>query len=273
MRFSCTSMIATALGALAFSGCVWAQDTDTEPSSSEPRYGQEGKDVVWVPTADSLVARMLDMAEVTPDDVLVDLGSGDGRTVIAAARRGVPSRGIEYNADLVQVSRRAAEKAGVADLARFEEGDIFESDFSEATVVTLFLLPALNLRLRPILLDMKPGTRVVSNSFDMGEWQPDDMVEVERTDCQTWCRAYKWVVPAKVDGAWKTADGELALRQTFQMLEGTLRRGGDAVELRDARMDGTQIRFTAGDRRYVGQVEGDAMRGTIDGGMPWSAKR
>lgn len=273
MKLHATSVLIATVGALFIGGCAWAQNAEADAAAPQPRYGQEGKDVVWVPTADSLVARMLDMAEVTPDDVLVDLGSGDGRTVIAAARRGVPSRGIEYNADLVQVSRRAAEKAGVANLARFEEGDIFESDFSEATVVTLFLLPALNLRLRPILLDMKPGTRVVSNSFDMGEWQPDDLVEVERTDCQTWCRAYKWVVPAKVEGTWKTADGELALSQTFQMLEGTLRRDGDAVELSDARMDGKQIRFTAGDRRYVGQVEGDTMRGTIDDDTPWSAKR
>ncbi|AUN93626.1 SAM-dependent methyltransferase [Pseudazoarcus pumilus] len=273
MKLHATSMLIATVGVLLIGASVWAQNTDTDTSSSEPRYGQEGKDVVWVPTADSLVARMLDMAEATPDDVLVDLGSGDGRTVIAAARRGVPARGIEYNPELVEVSRRAAEKAGVTDLARFEEGDIFESDFSEATVVTLFLLPALNLRLRPILLDMKPGTRVVSNSFDMGEWQPDDQVEAEQSACQTWCRAYKWVVPAKVDGRWRMDGGELVLRQTFQMLEGTLRSEGRAVELSEARMHGARIRFSADGRDYVGKVSGDTMRGTIDGDTPWSATR
>lgn len=271
MQFACKKNLITALGALAIglAGPVSAADD----GDYEPSVGQQGKDVVWVPTGDSLVARMLDMAELKAGDRLVDLGSGDGRTVIAAARRGIPSRGIEYNPELVQLSIRNAQRAGVSDLAKFEEGDIFESDFSEATVVTLFLLPELNLRLRPILLDMRPGTRVLSNSFDMGDWEPDERAEVTEKDCASWCRAYKWVVPAKVGGTWKLNGGELKLTQTFQMLEGTLKRGGQAVAIREARMDGEQIRFDAGGQHYVGTVEGNTIRGTIDGAQAWRATR
>lgn len=272
MRILNTAIAAAALGALAIGGSAWAQAPNSAASAYKPSVGQEGKDVVWVPTADSLVTRMLDMAELKPEDRLVDLGSGDGRTVIAAAKRGVKARGIEYNPDLVVLSRQAAKEAGVADTAKFEQGDIFESDFSEATVVTLFLLPGLNLRLRPILLDMAPGTRVVSNSFHMEEWQSDDMVEVDG-ECSTWCRAYKWVVPAKVEGNWKIGNQQLALKQTFQMLEGTLRDGGKTVEIKDGRLYGTQIRFAVGQKLYVGEVDGNTIRGTIDGKTAWTAKR
>lgn len=273
MRVLNTLLAAAACGALAVGGAAWAQPaTESTAPAYKPSVGQEGKDVVWVPTADTLVARMLDMAELTPEDRLVDLGSGDGRTVIAAARRGVPARGIEYNPDLVALSRQNAEAAGVADRATFEVGDIFESDFSEATVVTLFLLPALNLRLRPTLLDMPPGTRIVSNSFHMEEWQSDEQIEVDGA-CSTWCRAYKWVVPARVEGSWKLGDQQLALKQSFQMLEGELRGDGETLEIADARLDGTKIQFTVGQRRYVGEVEGDTMRGSIDGKTAWSATR
>lgn len=261
-----------AIAAVLAVGAAMTVSTTGMAADYQPRVGQEGKDVVWVPTADSLVARMLDMAELKPGDRVVDLGSGDGRTVIAAAKRGFPARGIEYNADLVALSRRNAEAAGVADLARFEQGDIFETDFSDATVVTLFLLPALNLRLRPILLDMPPGTRIISNSFHMDEWQSDDRVTVEGA-CSTWCRAYKWVVPAKVEGRWRLGDDELVLRQSFQMLEGSLNRGGKVVDIADARLDGTRIQFTAGGRNYVGQVDGTTMRGSVNGRTAWSATR
>lgn len=270
MRLLSTFLVAAALGALAVSAPATAQTGGSDAYT--PSVGQEGKDVVWVPTADVLVARMLDMAELKPGDRLVDLGSGDGRTVIAAARRGVKSRGIEYNPDLVVLSRAAASTAGVSDMATFEQGDIFESDFSEATVVTLFLLPALNMRLRPILLDMPPGTRVVSNSFDMEDWQSDEMVEVDGA-CTTWCRAYKWIVPAKVEGNWKIGNQQLALKQTFQMLEGSLRGNGRTMAIEDARLEGARIRFSVGKQRYVGQVDGDTIRGTIDGKTAWSAVR
>lgn len=270
MRFLSKSIVAATFGALAIGGSAWAQSGGAPTYT--PQVGQEGKDVVWVPTADVLVTRMLDMAELKPEDRLVDLGSGDGRTVIAAARRGVQARGIEYNPELVMLSQENAAVAGVSDLARFEQGDIFESDFSEATVVTLFLLPTLNMRLRPILLDMPPGTRIVSNSFHMEDWQSDDMVEVDGA-CTTWCRAYKWVVPAKVEGNWKVGNQQLALTQSFQMLEGTLRGNGKAVAIRDARMNGAQIQFAIGKQRYVGQVDGDTMRGMIDGKTAWTATR
>lgn len=270
MKLLSSFLVAAALGALAVSAPATAQTGGS--NAYTPSVGQEGKDVVWVPTADVLVARMLDMAELKPGDRLVDLGSGDGRTVIAAARRGVKSRGIEYNPDLVVLSRAAASTAGVSDMATFEQGDIFESDFSEATVVTLFLLPALNMRLRPILLDMPPGTRVVSNSFDMEDWQSDEMVEVDGA-CTTWCRAYKWIVPAKVEGNWKIGNQQLALKQTFQMLEGSLRGNGRTMAIEDARLEGARIRFSVGKQRYVGQVDGDTIRGTIDGKTAWSAVR
>lgn len=267
MRFMSKSIAAATLGAFAIGGSAWAQTGNTiEPY--KPSVGQAGKDVVWVPTGDSLVAQMLDMAELREGDRLVDLGSGDGRTVIAAARRGIPARGIEYNGDLVKLSKEAAKEAGVTNLATFEEGDIFESDFSEATVVTLFLLPSLNLRLRPILLDMPPGTRVLSNSFHMEDWESDDMVEIEG-DCSTWCRAYKWVVPAKVEGHWKVGGQPLELKQTFQMLEGTLGK----TTISDARLNGAQIMFTAGRDKYVGQVDGDTIKGTINGKTAWTASR
>jgi len=239
--------------------------------SYEPLSGQPGKDVVWVPTPQALVDRMLEMAGVTPQDYLVDLGSGDGRTVITAAQRGTRALGIEYNPDMVILSKRAAEAEGVADRARFVQGDIFESDFSQATVVTLFLLPDLNLRLRPTLLDMKPGTRVVSNTFTMGDWTPDQSIDAGG-NCTSYCRAYKWIIPAKVAGIWKLPEGELALDQTYQMLTGTIELAGKAVPIADARMDGDAIAFTADGRKFTGSVAGDRMT-VASAGRSWTAAR
>jgi SAM-dependent methyltransferase len=187
----------------------------------EPQVGQPGKDVVWVPTEEALVDRMLDMAKVTPEDYVIDLGSGDGRTVIAAAKRGAHALGIEYNPDMVELSIRNAANAGMSDRAKFVKADLFESDFSKATVITMFLLPQINLRLRPKLLDLKPGTRIVSNSFSMDEWEADETSTLEG-DCRTWCTAFLWIVPAKVEGKWKLQDGELTLGQQFQKVSGTL---------------------------------------------------
>lgn len=234
-----------------------------------PQSGQPGKDVVWVPTPQALVDRMLDMAKVTPDDYLVDLGSGDGRTVITAAKRGLRAHGIEYNPDLVALSKRNAAEAGVADRATFEQADLFESDFSSAQVVTLFLLPSLNERLRPILLDMAPGTRVVSNSFDMGDWPPDETAQV--AGCEQWCRALMWIVPAKVEGRWKVGDQELTLTQQYQRISGTL--GGTPIA--DGRLNGREITFTAGGVTYTGTVDGDSMSGSSTGGQTsdWTATR
>lgn len=239
----------------------------------EPTVGQAGKDVVWVPTPESLVDQMLRMAEITPDDYLVDLGSGDGRTVITAAQRGTRAHGVEFNPDMVKLSRRAAQDAGVADRATFTQGDIFEFDFSDATVVTLFLLPDLNLRLRPLLLDMKPGTRVISNSFDMDDWEPDDFVEAA-LECKSYCRAYKWIVPAKAQGVWQLGGGAmLALEQAYQKLGGHLTIDGTRHAISDAALQGTRIAFTANGRQYTGEVTADRMAGTDSDGNAWNAVR
>ncbi len=268
-------LVASALAALPMgSACAQVITKPSLPGAADytPHPGQAGKDVVWVPTPQTLVDNMLDMAGATKDDYLIDLGSGDGRTVITAARRGIRARGIEYNADMVALSKRQAAAEGVGDKVVFDQADIFETDFSDATVLTLFLLPELNLRLRPIILDMKPGTRVVSNSFDMAEWKADAGTDGGKDGCTSWCRAYLWIVPAKVDGHWRLGDGTLELKQTFQMLEGSLTRGGQAVPISEAKLRGTEIVFTAGGRRYTGQATGDAMSGQVDGGQ-WSAVR
>ena len=247
------------------------------PAADEysPQVGQPGKDVIWVPTPDALVERMLDMAKVTPRDFVVDLGSGDGRTVIAAAKRGVRALGIEYNPDMVKLSIRNAEKAGVQETAKFVHGDVFASDFSQATVVTMYLLSSLNLKLRPTILNMKPGTRVVSHAFNMGEWNPDDTAEVEGY------RAYLWIVPAKVQGRWQVSGPagsfELALDQAFQRITGKASGSGASGSLSDARLDGANISFTVTDaagrpHRYTGTVNGDSIEGTAASGR-WSARR
>lgn len=242
-----------------------------------PQVGQAGKDVIWVPTPDALVEKMLDLAKVTAQDVVMDLGSGDGRTVIAAAKRGARAKGIEYDPNMVELSKQNALQAGVAERATFVKADLFETDFSEATVITMFLLPDINRRLRPKILDLKPGTRIVSNSFSMGEWAEDGKATID--DCTSWCNALLWIVPAKVAGTWRLPDGELVLQQEFQVLTGTLTRGGKTVPVSEGRMKGTEISFTAGPVRYTGRVETSAMSGTTAstgtsggaGGAAWNA--
>jgi hypothetical protein len=234
----------------------------------EPEYGQQGKDVVWVPTAQALVDRMLDMGKVTPKDFLMDLGSGDGRTVITAAKRGVRAQGVEFNPDMVALSRRNAQAAGVSDKATFVQGDIFKTDFSKATVITLFLLPDLNVRLRPQLLNMAPGTRVVSNSFDMGDWTPDQEVSAT-TECSSYCRAMLWIIPAKVAGTWQTPQGDLTLSQTYQMLTGSLK----GAPIANGKMRGDEISFTVGSNTYRGRVTGNRIEGTTSDGGKWQATR
>jgi SAM-dependent methyltransferase len=235
----------------------------------QPEVGQAGKDVVWVPTPQALVDKMLDMAKVTPNDYVIDLGSGDGRTVITAAKRGSKALGIEYNPEMVELSKRASVKEGVSDKASFVKADLFESDFSPAQVITMFLLPSINVKLRPKILDLKPGTRIVSNSFDMEEWKPDETATVE--GCNNWCTAHLWIVPAKVGGSWKLPQGELTLKQTFQMISGTLKNGTAATQV-SGKLNGDQITFTAGNVPYSGRVSGNWMEG-IAGGNKWSATR
>ena len=242
----------------------------------EPSVGQEGKDVVWVPTPQALVDKMLDIAKVTASDYVIDLGSGDGRTVITAAKRGARTLGIEYNPDMVELSKRNAEKAGVGAKANFMKADLFESDFSQATVITMFLLPDINLKLRPKILDLKPGTRIVSNTFTMGEWTDDETATVDEKDgCTYYCTAHLWIVPAKVEGAWQLSRGELSLKQNFQMVTGTLKTGGNATPIANGRLRGDKISFTAGGAQYAGRVNGNTIEGTLKGGSSgnWSATR
>ena len=234
----------------------------------EPSVGQPGKDVVWVPTPQALVEKMLDLAQVTPQDYLIDLGSGDGRTVITAAKRGLKAQGVEYNPDMVDLSKRNATAAGVADKATFVKADLFETDFSKAQVVTMFLLPSINLRLRPTILNMKPGTRIVSNSFTMDTWQADETATVGG-DCTSWCTAYLWIVPAKAAGAWQLGTNTLTLTQEFQVLGGTM----GTTPITSGKLKGEDITFAANGVTYTGKVNGTSMKGTTSAGASWSATK
>ncbi|MGZ8203698.1 MAG: class I SAM-dependent methyltransferase [Burkholderiales bacterium] len=264
----------TAIFIAVMAGTALAQSAPAKKEQQfEPTVGQDGKDVVWVPTSQALVNRMLDMAKVTPNDYVIDLGSGDGRTVITAAKRGARALGVEFNPKMVALSKRNAQKEGVGEKVQFVQGDIFETDFSKASVITLFLLPELNLKLRPKILDMKPGTRVVSNSFTMGDWQADRTQNAsEKEGCTAYCTAYLWIVPAKVEGKWKLPDGELVLKQTFQNLAGSLSRGDKTgAEVSKGVMRGDQITFTAGGAQYSGKVDGDTITGTVKSGKDSSS--
>ena len=247
---------------------VKAQTTDDD---FIPHSGQAGKDVVWVPTPQELVDTMLGMAKVTPADFVIDLGSGDGRTVITAAKRGATALGIEYNQDMVDLSRRAALEEGVSERAKFEKADLFETDFSKATVITMFLLTDINLRLRPIILDMKPGTRIVSNTFDMGEWEPDQTTQL--TDLYTgWTTAHLWIVPAKVDGTWKLDGGQVTISQNFQNISGTLTMGNDVIKLTGS-LNGDKISVKADGMEFIGMVSGNSISVTNPQGGTWKVTR
>jgi hypothetical protein len=257
------------LAAIAATASAQAQPAKDD---YKPQVGQEGKDVIWVPTPQALVDKMLELAKVTPKDYVIDLGSGDGRTVIAAAKRGAKALGIEYNPDMVELSKRNAAKEGVSDRASFVKADLFESDFSQATVITMFLLPDINIRLRPKILDLRPRTRIVSNSFTMGEWAADEEATV-KNGCASYCTALLWIVPAKVEGTWQLPQGELVLKQTFQMVSGTLRSGNVSTPITSGRLNGDQISFTAGGNQYAGRVNGNVMEGNVGAGGSWKASR
>ena len=244
-----------------------------------PEEGQPGKDVMWLPTPSSLVSKMLDMAKVKPSDYLIDLGSGDGINVITAARRGLNALGIEYNPKLVELSKRRAAQAGVSDKASFVKADIFKSDFSRASVVFMFLLPELNMRLRPKLLGLKPGTRIVSNSFTLGDWKADQFTEIEKGCAERNaiileaisrkakafvenCVAYLWVVPARFGGIWKAADLEVRLGQKFQMISGTVRTGNVVAPIKNGKITGRNIHFVAGGIEYSATLSRSRLRGT-----------
>src|SRR5262245_34939372 len=220
----------------------------------QPQVGQSGKDVIWVPTPDDVVERMLTMAQVTPQDFVWDLGAGDGKIAIMAAKKfGARAVGIEYNPDMVKHANSNAQAAGVAGegqgKAVIRHGDIFATDFRSATVITLYLLPALNMKLRPQILSMRPGTRVVSHSFSMEDWEADEISTLDGR------RAYFWVVPANVMGGWNLDAGaqklEMSLDQTFQKVNGTVTLGAIHAGLRDSRLRGTSITFAYLDQNGV----------------------
>ena len=273
--------LVTALAAIL----VAASPALAQRDNFEPHIGQPGKDVIWVPTPDEVVERMLVMAQVAPKDYVIDLGSGDGKIAIMAARKfGARALGVEYNPDMVKLSQSRAQAAGVASKASFRQADIFATDFGQATVITMYLLPALNLKLRPQLLSMRPGTRIVSHSFNMEDWEPD---EVSNMDGK---RAYFWLVPASVMGTWslETAAGgkserlDLSIEQRFQVIRGSVALGSIQAGLRDAKLRGTQIGFAFVDnggarRDFSGQVSGGHMEGTFrnDAGAEgrWTANK
>jgi hypothetical protein len=246
---------------LTLPASVFAQ---SQGATFEPQIGQAGKDVVWVPTPQETVDTMLNMAKVTDKDYVIDLGSGDGRTVITAAKRGARAHGIEYNPDMVELSTRNAAKEGVSARATFAKADLFESDFSQATVISMFLLSSINLQLRPKILDLKPGTRIVSNTFRMGdgddEWLPDEEIKVG--NCSNWCTALLWIVPAKVQGTWQTPQGNLTLTQKFQNVSGTLGAG----PVTNGKLRGDEFTFSAGGAQYTARVNGSRIQGRMTSG-------
>lgn len=264
-----TALVAIA-GFLA-AGALHAQDRKSCERDYKPQVGQSGKDVVWVPTPDELVQRMLRMAKVTPQDIVYDLGAGDGKIAIAAGKAGATAFGIEYNPDMAKLAQCYVQAEGVGNKVKIIQGDIFKEDFSKATVITMYLLPELNLRLRPTILNMKPGTRVTSHQFTMGDWEPDETTEVEyRT-------AYLWIVPAKVDGAWTVRDpggnGQYTvnLKQTFQKISGDVAGAGAKQPLVGATLRGDEIKFAFNDERGVtrtltGTVRGNELSGVLRGG-------
>jgi hypothetical protein len=238
--------------------------------------------VIWVPTPEELVERMLRMTQTTASDYVMDLGSGDGRTVIAAAKKfGATAQGIEYNPEMVTLSQRAAQREGVAAKATFMKADLFETDFSKATVITMYLLPSINAKLKPKILNLKPGTRVVSHAFDMEDWTPDETSTVDGR------RAMLWIVPAKVNGVWRVrlgdgSDHEMSLTQRYQVIEGNMRYGKLAAGLREPRLWGDRISFSFMDaagnlHQATGRVSGDSIEGTMRSGTGpetrWTARR
>jgi hypothetical protein len=253
-----------------------AQQTQTPAQTPfEPQVGQPGKDVVWVPSDEQLVEKMLDLAKITKDDFVMDLGSGDGRNIIAAAKRGARAVGVEYNPQMVELSRQNAAKAGVSDRATFIEGDMYAADISQATALVLFLLPVNLEKLTPKFLDMKPGSRIVDNTFAIPGWEADETERLE-ADCETWCTALLWIVPAKVHGSWRLGDGEITFDQKFQMLGGTVKTAAGSAQIESGRLRGEEITFSAGGRQYSGRVNGDRMEGIVrsDAGMSqWTAVR
>ncbi len=267
-----TAAVALTGALIALSGAADARDRKDCDRDYKPQVGQSGKDVVWVPTPDELVQRMLGMAKVTPQDIVYDLGAGDGKIAIAAGKLGANAVGIEYNPDMAKLAQCYVQAEGLTGKTRIIQGDIFKEDFSKATVITMYLLPELNLRLRPTLLNMKPGTRVTSHQFTMGDWEADETAEIEfRT-------AYLWIVPAKVEGSWtlreqggSNAQYAVNLSQKYQKISGDVSVGGKKQPLVGATLRGEEISFVFNDekgvtRKLTGTVRGNELSGVLKGG-------
>jgi SAM-dependent methyltransferase len=258
-------------------GSALAQAADAKKGGDfEPWVGLPGKDVIWLPAELVMVNKMLDLARVTSADTVMDLGSGDGRTVIGAAKRGARGIGVEFNPDLVEFARRNAQREGVSERVTFENGDLFQADITRATVITLFLLPSINVRLRPKLLELKPGTRIVSNTFTMDEWKADDTLrdEAKGITCQFNCQAFLWVIPAKAAGRWQLPDGELVLEQRFQMLTGTLNTSTLSIPVA-GRVLADQVLLSGRGLEFSGRLSGNTLEGSYKGvnSGPWKAVR
>jgi len=270
-RIHFSRFLVIALSLLLATTGGYAQETD---NNFIPEVGLKGKDASWVPTPHALVDSMINMAKVTSADYVIDLGSGDGRLVIAAAKRGATALGVEFNPDMVEYARRVAIEEGVSDRVTFEEGDLLECDFSKATVLTIFMWTEINMKIRPKILDMKPGTRIVTNTFHMEDWEPDQTTQIN--EMVKWRIGYLWIVPAKVDGTWKLKDGgEIKFTQTFQHITGTLTKGKVKkvkTEL-TGKLNGDNISFNAGGTEYTGTVNGNTITGTYAGGGLWEATR
>ncbi len=245
----------------------------TAPQPYTPRMGQQGKDVVWIPSPGETVQMMLNLAQVTPNDFVIDLGSGDGRNVIAAAKRGARALGVEYNPELVALSKSTAAAEGVADKATFVHGDMFEADISKASVLVVFLIPDNLSKLAPKFFDLRAGTRIVSNTYEIGGgWEPDDSERLAL--CASWCGAHLYIVPAKVAGTWRFPDAELTLEQSFQTVWGSYQTNGISVPV-NGLLRGDEIIFSVNAVEYSGRVTGDAMNGVAKGRSTteWTASR
>jgi SAM-dependent methyltransferase len=263
-RATTATVLAVVIGVIVLTMPA-ALGAQTAQKSYEPVVGQGGKDAVWVPTGPAMVERMLDHAKVTPQDFVMDLGSGDGRTIIAAAKRGARALGVEFNADLVDYSRRQAAAAGVADKASFEQGDMYAADISKATVLALFLLPSNIEKLVPKFLELPPGTRIVANTFWVPDWTPDD-TQTLAENCENWCTSRLFIIPAKVAGRWRVGDGVVELTQKFQMVEGTYTPATGAPALVKGRLLGSVITVSLGPNEYEGTVNGNTMEGAAKSG-------
>jgi SAM-dependent methyltransferase len=243
----------------------------------EPKSGQAGKDVVWVPSPPDMVNKLMELGNVTRNDFVIDLGSGDGRNIIAAAKLGARALGVEYNPDMVRLSRRLAQEAGVADKAQFFEGDMYEYDISKATVMALFLLPVNMNRLAPKFFNLAPGSRIVANTFGIDGWEPDERVTLPAaSECESWCEALLWIVPAKVGGTWTMGGDRMTLTQEYQAVQGNVTVGGSTYPVVMGRLRGEEIVFVANGMPYKGRVKGNTIEGTTTtpkGDIPWRATR